>query len=175
LEEGLPREEARERLFKHAGPAVFDWVLSDLASHGRLVARDHLAAAEHRVSLSPDEQAAQDAVEQAFRAAGFKPPELADVAAAAGVSGAMVDRVVRLLVRHKLLVRLDTLVFHQETLAKLKSDVAALKASDRAPLRIDVGTFKERYGISRKFAIPLLEYLDRERVTRRTGDARMVL
>jgi len=175
LEEGLPREEARERLFKHANPAVFERVLSDLARSERLVARDYLAAAGRRVSLSPEAEAAQNAIEQAFRAAGLKPPELADVAASAGLSASVVESVVRLLVRQKLLVKLDTLVFHQEALIKLKGDVAALKASDRATVRIDVGTFKERYGISRKFAIPLLEYLDRERITRRMGDARIVL
>ena len=41
--------------------------------------------------------------------------------------------------------------------------------------KVDVAGFKERYGISRKYAIPLLEWLDRERVTRRVGDARVVL
>jgi selenocysteine-specific elongation factor len=41
--------------------------------------------------------------------------------------------------------------------------------------RLDVPAFKERYGVTRKFAIPLLEYLDRERVTRRVGDSRVVL
>jgi selenocysteine-specific elongation factor len=41
--------------------------------------------------------------------------------------------------------------------------------------KVDVAAFKERYGVSRKYAIPLLEWLDRERVTRRTGDARVVL
>ena len=46
---------------------------------------------------------------------------------------------------------------------------------DLEPARIDVATFKERFGVTRKFAIPLLEYLDRERVTRRVGDARVVL
>jgi selenocysteine-specific elongation factor len=40
---------------------------------------------------------------------------------------------------------------------------------------VDVGTFKERYGLSRKYAIPLLEYLDRERVTRRAGAGRVIL
>ena len=59
---------------------------------------------------------------------------------------------------------------------QLKNDVAELKTG--APdgrATVDVATFKDRYGISRKFAIPLLEYLDRERVTRRTGDVRLVL
>jgi selenocysteine-specific elongation factor len=40
---------------------------------------------------------------------------------------------------------------------------------------VDVAGFKTRYGISRKFAIPLLEWLDRERVTRRVGEARIVI
>jgi len=81
-----------------------------------------------------------------------------------------------LLLREKVLVRLDTLVFHADTLARLKREITALKA--QAPggrTTVDVAAFKDRYGVSRKFAIPLLEYLDRERVTRRTGDVRLVL
>jgi selenocysteine-specific elongation factor len=66
------------------------------------------------------------------------------------------------------------LLLHAAALAELKSDVKALKDVAQ-PARVDVASFKERYGISRKFAIPLLEYLDRERVTRRMGDARVVL
>ena len=53
--------------------------------------------------------------------------------------------------------------------------MAALKASAGAGARIDVATFKERFGVTRKYAIPLLEYLDRERVTRRVGESRVVL
>ena len=48
-------------------------------------------------------------------------------------------------------------------------------AAPAATATVDVAAFKDKYGISRKFAIPLLEYLDRERVTRRTGDARLVI
>jgi selenocysteine-specific elongation factor len=81
----------------------------------------------------------------------------------------------KLLVRRKTLVRLDTLLFHGEALAALKAEVRGLKASGGRDARVDVAAFKARYGISRKYAIPLLEYLDRERVTRRVGDARVVL
>jgi selenocysteine-specific elongation factor len=86
-----------------------------------------------------------------------------------------VDRVLKLLQRQKVLVRIDVLLFHDEALKRLKAEVAALKAPGGAATRIDVATFKERFGVSRKFAIPLLEYLDRERVTRRMGDWRVVL
>jgi selenocysteine-specific elongation factor len=82
--------------------------------------------------------------------------------------------VVALLVRQKVAVKIGGLYFHQAALDELKSEVRALKtAGPDAP--VDVASFKERYGISRKFAIPLLEYLDRERVTRRAGEARVVL
>jgi selenocysteine-specific elongation factor len=65
------------------------------------------------------------------------------------------------------------LYFHADTLRALKERVATLKADGGT--KIDVSTFKERFGVTRKFAIPLLEYLDRERVTRRVGDARLIL
>jgi selenocysteine-specific elongation factor len=85
------------------------------------------------------------------------------------------DRMLKLLQRQKVLVRVDVLLFHDEALKQLKAEVTALKTSAGAATRIDVATFKERFGVTRKFAIPLLEYLDRERVTRRTGDTRVVL
>ena len=82
---------------------------------------------------------------------------------------------VKLLQRQKTLVRVDALLFHDEALKQLKTQVSALKASAGTGARLDVGTFKDWFGVSRKFAIPLLEYLDRERVTRRVGDARVLL
>jgi selenocysteine-specific elongation factor len=69
----------------------------------------------------------------------------------------------------------DALLFHEEALKQLKTEVAALKSSAGTAATIDVATFKGRFGVSRKFAIPLLEYLDRERVTRRMGENRIVL
>ena len=174
LSDGMPREEARERLFAHGHPAVFEKTLEELAKRGTIVGRDRLALASHRVSLSPDEERARAAIERAFRAAALKPPDPAAVASEAGVSSAIADRVFKLLQRQKVLVKVDALLFHHEALKRLKEDVAALKRPG-ADARLDDATFKERFGVTRKFAIPLLEYLDRERVTRRVGDARVVL
>ena len=61
--------------------------------------------------------------------------------------------------------------FHADTLAAIKADVRSLGSGTA----IDVASAKARFGVSRKFAIPLLEYLDRERVTRRIGDRRVVI
>jgi selenocysteine-specific elongation factor len=68
----------------------------------------------------------------------------------------------------------DDLVFHEAALKQLKEDVRALRLGPQ-PATIDVSTFKDRFGVTRKFAIPLLEYLDRERVTRRVGESRQIL
>jgi selenocysteine-specific elongation factor len=78
-----------------------------------------------------------------------------------------------LLLRDKVLVKIsEDLVFHRTALEGLRRQMADYKT--RSP-RIDVGRFKELTGITRKYAIPLLEYLDRERVTRRVGDEREIL
>lgn len=171
LSEGLPREEARERLFGRSSPHIFDHVLSTLAAAGRIVVRDRLALAGHRVSLSGEDSRTRDEIERILKEAGLAPPDAATLQTLVNASAAIVDRISGLLVRQKTLVKLDALLFHADALAQLKADVRGLKAN----ARVDVPAFKERYGITRKYAIPLLEYLDRERITRRVGDARVVL
>jgi selenocysteine-specific elongation factor len=171
LSEGLPREEARERLFGRSSPHIFDYVLSTLAAAGQIVARDRVALAGHRVSLSGEDSRTRDEIERIVKEAGLAPPDAATLQTLVNVPAAIVDRISGLLVRQKTLVKLDALLFHADALAQLKADVRGLKAN----ARVDVPAFKERYGITRKYAIPLLEYLDRERITRRVGDARVVI
>jgi selenocysteine-specific elongation factor len=176
MSEGLSREEAREKIFARADAAVFERVLGDLKTSKALVGTDRLARATHRATVAGADDRVRTAIVEAYRAGGLKPPDAAAVEAAAKAPASIVDQVTTLLLREKVLVRLDTIVFHTEALQRLKADVAGLKAS--APggrATVDVAAFKDRYGVTRKFAIPLLEYLDRERVTRRTGDVRIVL
>jgi selenocysteine-specific elongation factor len=176
LVDGIPREEVRERLFAHASPGVFDRVIDGLVSAGRITARERLALSGHRVAVEGADAAASERIVERYRDAGLKPPETAEVAATLGISAELVAKIVTLLVRQRTLLRVDTLVFHEEALLRLKADVRShTPAPSGAPATIDVAGFKERYGVTRKFAIPLLEYLDRERVTRRVGDSRVVI
>jgi selenocysteine-specific elongation factor len=176
LEDGMPREEARERLFAHAGAGVFERVLDGLVGAQQIVARDRLALASYRLALTPAEAEAKAGLERLFREAGLTPPSLAEAAASLGQASMAIEKIVSLLTRQKVLVRLDTLVFHAEPLEHLKQELAAQKAaSAESSLTIDIASFKSRYGVSRKFAIPLLEYLDRERVTRRVGESRVLI
>jgi selenocysteine-specific elongation factor len=173
LSPGVPREEAREKLFSRGAPEVFDHVVATLERAGKLVARDTLSLAGHQLSLTADEQRARDQLDALFRDARFAPPDTKTLASAAKIDPAIADRILKLLVREKMIVRLDDLLFHSSALSALKEDLKERKAG--GDTRVDVAWFKERYGITRKFAIPLLEYLDRERVTRRVGDARILL
>ena len=175
LSEGLAREDARVRVFGRGHPSIFGRALEDLAAEGTIVARERLALASHHVAWPPEAARAREPIERVFRNAGLAPPDAAAVAVASGAAAAVVDQVLRLLQRQKILVKLDTLLFHEEALKRLKEHVVAMKASERADARLDVPAFKERFGVTRKFAIPLLEYLDRERVTRRIGNARVIL
>ena len=176
LEPGLPREEARERVSRRASPVVFDAILETLVADGTLTARDHLAMSSHTIALSGDEVQLRQRVVDRFQQAGLSPPELDAVGDELHASREMVDRMVKLLVREELLLKVEALVFHADALRALKTGMATHKAeagSDRA--EIDVAAFKHRFSVTRKYAIPLLGYLDRERVTRRMGNVRVVL
>ncbi len=96
-----------------------------------------------------------------------------EVLASLPVDHVRAQKIVTLLLRDRVLVKLsDDLVFHRDALDALRRRVAEYKSTSS---KIDVARFKDMIGVTRKYAIPLLEYLDRERVTRRVGDERMIL
>ena len=175
LEAGVPREATRERFSHRTAHEVFDHVIRELVADGTLVATDRLALASHEIELSAEESSVRAQVERIFRDATLTPPETASVAGTTGAGPDVVERMLKLLLRDGTLVKVEVLVFHTAALERLKRDVAGLKGPASTPVQIDVGGFKDRFRISRKYAIPLLGYLDRERVTRRVGKTRVVL
>ena len=125
------------------------------------------------VVMKDDEAQSREIIEQAFASAGLKVPALKDVLAGLKIDKARAQKIVTLLLREKILIKIsDDLVFHQTSLVELRRKLAAEKS--RSP-KLDVGRFKDLTSVSRKYAIPLLEYLDRERVTKRVGDGRVIL
>jgi len=125
------------------------------------------------VVLKDEEAASKALIESTFAASGLKVPALGEVLAGLKIDRIRAQKLVTLLLRDKVLVKVsEELVFHCDALANLRSRMAAQKL--KSP-KIDVATFKELAGVSRKYAIPLLEYFDRERVTRREGDTRVIL
>ncbi|MBZ5648126.1 MAG: selenocysteine-specific translation elongation factor [Acidobacteriia bacterium] len=169
---GLSKQELRERL--DIGPELFEGVLDALVHEKEIeVAGEQLRLAGRSVVMKDEEAEAKQIIEQAFASAGLKVPLLKDVLAGVKVDKARAQKIVTLLLRDKVLVKIsEDLVFHHTALEQLKRDVAQYKA--KSP-KIDVGQFKEMIGLTRKYAVPLLEWLDRERVTRRVGDERIIL
>jgi selenocysteine-specific elongation factor len=169
---GMSKEELRERV--NLGPKVFYSVLEKLAEEKKLEVAGELVHLPGRGVVMKDEEAeSKKIIEQAFASAGLKVPSLKEVLAGLKVDKIRAQKIVTLLLRDKVLIKIsEELVFHQSALMDLRHKITALKTT--AP-KIDVARFKDMTGVSRKYAIPLLEYLDRERVTRRVGDERVIL
>jgi len=155
-------------------PELFEAALASLLRDRQIeVAGDLVRVPGHGAQLKDDEAESKNKIEDAFSAAGLKVPALPDVLASLKVDKARAQKIVTLLLRDKLLVKIsDDLVFHRSALEELRRVIAEQKKTSP---RMDVAKFKELTGVSRKYAIPLLEYLDRERVTRRVGDMREIL
>ena len=170
---GISREELRESL--RVLPEVFEGVLGLLVQAKKLELAGDLVRLPGRGVVMKDEEAeSKMIIEQAFSSAGLQVPALYSVLGGLKVDKARAQKIVTLLLRDKVLIKIsEELVFHQSALANLRAQLAAQKAKGVA--KIDIGKFKELTGVSRKYAIPLLEYLDRERVTRRVGDERVIL
>ncbi len=173
LEEGSSREELRERVFEHAPPILFESIIRTLTDAGQIVGRDRIALARHRVALTDEESRVRDAIVHALSEAGLTPPDPAALATRLGAARELVDRLLALLIRQTVVVRAGDLMFHEAVLTQLKAHIREMKGAGVATL--DVAAFKERYNVSRKYAIPLMEFLDRERITRRVGDTRRIL
>jgi selenocysteine-specific elongation factor len=169
---GISKEELRARLKLKAD--IMENILVQLARDKKVELKGELVRMAGRgVELKDDEARAKEQIEKAFAAAGLKVPLVKDVLAALPIDRARAQKLVTLLLRDRALVKLgDELVFHHSALNQLRGLMAKQKS---ASPKIDVGKFKELTGVSRKYAIPLLEYLDRERVTRRVGDERIIL
>ena len=170
---GISKEELREKL--RLRPEVFHATIENLAAAKKLeTSGEQVHAAGRSVVMKDDEAEAKKIIESAFASAGLKVPALKEVIAGLPVDKIRAQKIVTLLLRDRVLVKLsDDLVFHHQALTSLRTMLAGHKASGQKT--IDVGKFKDMTGVSRKYAIPLLEFLDRERVTRREGDVRVII
>lgn len=172
LVSGIGREELRAQV--DATAEVFEAVSAMLTREKKIELVGDLVRLPGRgVVMKDDEAESKKKIEDAFSAAGLKVPALQEVIASLKVDKARAQKIVTLLLRDKLLIKVsDELVFHRTALEKLRGELTAYKAKSPA---IDVAKFKELTGVSRKYAIPLLEYLDREHVTKRECDTREIL
>lgn len=175
LSPGIAREDLRASLGRRVRAEAFRAALAALASERKLDAEGELVKrAGAEIALQPEEARAKEEIERAFSEASLAVPAVKEVLGKLRVEAKRAEKLLQILLREKNLVRVSPeLIFHRDALAHLKAQLAAFKKAKGE--RISVPIFKDLTGITRKYAIPLLEYLDRERVTRRVGDERVIL
>jgi selenocysteine-specific elongation factor len=171
---GIPKQELRARAGR-ARVEMFEAALNDLvAARALVVTGDLVGQAGREIALSAEESRAKELIEREFESARLTVPDFASVLAKLPVDAARAQKILQILLREKVLVKISSdLVFHRNTLQRLREMLAKYRKERGARLPITV--FKELTGITRKYAIPLLEHLDREQVTRRAGDERVIL
>lgn len=179
LARGLARETLRERHFAHLAPEIFRSVISRLETVGALVSEKEVVRAHHhRQEISPEDEALRRKLEEVYRSAALEAPTFDEALQRTG-AGQTRERARKIL---QLLIDAGSLksvsrdyYFHREALENLTARLRKYAKEHEPERLIDVATFKEIAGVSRKYAIPLLEYFDRERITRRAGDRRIIL
>ncbi|MBV8895987.1 MAG: selenocysteine-specific translation elongation factor [Acidobacteriaceae bacterium] len=162
---GAPIAQARRTL----DPAFADAVIDH--DSAIVIRGDLIALTAHKPRVSSGEMNALAQLERAFREAGFQPPLVNEILKKADPDPRKARGLLEALIKSGRLVRLSPdLVYHAEVIDHVRKSLAQHKGR-----KFSVPEFKEWTQISRKFAIPLLEYLDRVHVTKRDGDSRIVL
>jgi selenocysteine-specific elongation factor len=172
LKPGMSREELRSRA-GGADERVFAFLLSALAADGTVATeRDKVRLATHEVRLTPAQQRVVDRLEEDYLRAEAAPPSAEEALGRAGLSGDDEHELFQVLAQAGKLVRVkDSLYFHARALDTIQTKLVALL---RERKEIGPGDIKDLLGISRKYAIPLLEFFDQRRVTARVGERRIL-
>lgn len=175
LAEGISMEDLRARAGGDAGPEILGAALAQLGAAKELVVTgDTVKRAGRTVQLNAEETRIRAGIEAAYAQSGLVSPAPEEVIAKLGCDRARAQNVIQLLLREGVLVKVaDGIIFHASALEGLRQKLAQRKRENNP--RLSVPAFKELAGVSRKYAIPLLEYLDRAGVTRRDGDERIVI
>ncbi len=169
---GIPRATLRTLRARRWRPEVVDHVLARLIEEGVVTGDERLS----RAAVAPAARDEADArVLDALASAGLRGLTLGDLEASmAGLDRKALSAVLGRLTKSRDVERVGDLYVAAGPMRDLVADLRATVGGQASAL-FDVGWFKERYGLTRRTAIPLLEWLDRARVTRRQGDARVVV
>jgi selenocysteine-specific elongation factor len=180
LARGMLRETLREKVFTHSPPELFSGVIARLEASSKVVSeKDIVRSSSHSVGLSDQDLELSKRIEQIYVSAGVEAPSLDEAMTKANVAAsqrAQARKLLQLLIDDRKLVRIQSEMFmHSQVIHDLKTRLQTYASQHEPERLIDVPTFKDLAGVSRKYAIPLLEYFDRDQTTRRAGDKRLIL
>ena len=165
----VPKGEFVQKLIPNGAPVNF--LLADLANEKiATVQGDALDIPGRSKTLGGAEGELARTIEKRFQDAGLQTPATSELIREIPQKPKVIEGVIAYLVKQGTLVRLAEGVYlHRDVLGAARDKLAAKKGET-----IDVGQFKDLFGISRKVAIPLLEWFDRQGVTKRVGDSRQI-
>jgi selenocysteine-specific elongation factor len=173
LKLGPSKEEVKSKLPKTVEARLFHRMLRELAdSKEVLVEKDKVRLSSHRVSLRDDQKRLKDRVEGLFAQGGLQSPSLKELASKLSTDESQVRDVVRLSAEEGVIIKAkEDMYFPREAVEKLKGELIQFL---RAHHEITTAQFKEMTKVSRKYAIPLIEYFDNSRITIRVGEKRLL-
>jgi selenocysteine-specific elongation factor len=170
---GISREELRKRVYGSFPPEVFRFCLETLSGAKQIsIQEDMVSAYGREVQLTPADLRIRSWVENFLRQAGYQPPSLAEISATAPADPADVRKICFWMLKEKHLIKIaEDLVYLRTTLDEMEQKIRDRYASGT---RFGITEFKELFGLTRKYAIPLLEHFDREHFTQRQGNERIL-
>jgi selenocysteine-specific elongation factor len=171
---GIPKEELRSKYFSHVPPEVFQFLLLRARDKNLLqFEKDVVSQTGRIVALTSQEMTLAGRVEEVLNAKGLEFPGFVEIGLQLKERPEKIKEMLYLLVRQGKVVKVSDDYFVKKAhWEKLKQRIAALKAQQRT---FSVPDFKSKFGVTRKYAIPLLERLDQEGITRRSGNERIIL
>jgi selenocysteine-specific elongation factor len=174
LLQGMGREELKARIFKDASGLVFQAVLAKLTEEKKISrSQDLIYEFGRKVTLRSDEERMRAMLLRGFEDLGLQVMPADQIIDSLKLDRPTARKIIQLMLKENVLVKInEEMIVGRAVLDKLVARVRALKSENPT---LGVAEFKDLTGVSRKYAIPLLEYLDRQRVTRRIGDARTIL
>ena len=151
---------------------ILDFLLREDERAGKLsLEKGQVRLAGKKASLSPEAASRKERIEKELKAGRFSPPEVGALAGAAGCPESEAQKLLTLLVDEGEAIRAGTLYFSREAFEEAKR---AVVENVRARGELDIPSLRDRLGTSRKYLIPLLEYLDLAGVTLRQGGRRIL-
>jgi selenocysteine-specific elongation factor len=171
---GISREELKARVFGDAPNLLFQSVLEKLIADKKVAAsQDVIHEYGRKVTLKADEERIRVQLTGRFRSLALQAPTTDEIIDALKVEKNTARKIIQLMLKDNELIKVsEEMVIDRAALEKLIGDIKALKSKNP---KLGIAEFKSLTGLTRKHAIPLLEYLDRQRITRRVGDDRVIL
>ncbi len=174
LQPGVPREEIRTSLNRYIDQKVFGYCLNELIKKGEVVQEESLVRLSgHQVALKADEEELRRELGKWFRGRGLSTPTMKETLEHfEEYPAALVKEVLKVQLRDGELIKVSESLYYARDILEplIRQIVTHLEKNEE----LDAPTFKEITGLTRKFSIPILEYLDRVKITMRIGDKRVL-